>query len=46
MIFVEINDNGYIVYNIPDSWKDIVFNTTGLDISLVGYDYGHLVLSY
>ena len=46
MIFVEINDNGYIVYNMPDSWKDIQFNTTGLDISIPGYDYGYLVLSY
>lgn len=46
MIFIEINDNGYIVYNMPDSWKDIQFNTTGLDISIPGYDYGHLVLSY
>lgn len=46
MIFVEINDAGYIVYNIPDSWDDIVFNTTGLDIVVGDYDYGHLVLSY
>lgn len=46
MIFVEINDDGYIVYHIPTSWTDITFNTTGLDINLDGYDYGHLVLSY
>ena len=46
MIFVEINDEGYIVYNIPSTWEDIVFNTTDLDIVVEGYDYGHLVLSY
>lgn len=46
MIFVEINTQGYIVYNIPESWNDITFNTTGLDVAISGYDYGHLVLSY
>ena len=46
MIFVEISDSGYIVYYIPESWKDIVFNTTQLDIEISGYDYGRLVLSY
>lgn len=46
MIFVEISDAGYFVYFIPEEWSDITFNTTGLDISIEGYDYGHLVLSY
>ena len=46
MIFVEINKNGYIVYNIPSNWNDITFNTTGKDIEISGYDYGTLVLSY
>lgn len=47
MIFVEINDEGYIVYNIPESWDDITFNTTQLDIFLtLQPEYGHLVLSY
>lgn len=46
MIFVEISDYGYFVYYIPDSWDDITFNTTGLDITIDGYDYGRLVLSY
>lgn len=46
MIFVEITDSGYIVYNIPDNWSDIQFNTTGLDIELeLQPNYGHLVLS-
>lgn len=47
MIFVEINNDGYIVYNIPEKWEDITFNTTQLD-TLVGsdYEYGRLVLSY
>lgn len=46
MIFVEINNDGYIVYNIPEKWTDITFNTTDLDITIPGYDYGNLVLSY
>lgn len=47
MIFVEITDAGYIVYNIPSEWNDITFNTTGIDIELdMQKDYGHLVLSY
>ena len=46
MIFVEINDDGYIVYYIPDSWEEITFNTTGLDIYISGVDSNHLVLSY
>ena len=47
MIFVEINDAGYIVYNIPYTWDDITFNTTGLDIIIPSVsEYGRLVLSY
>ena len=46
MIFVEISDAGYIVYYIPDSWKEIVFNTTGLDIEIENTEDNRLVLSY
>ena len=47
MIFVTLNDDGYIVYYIPSSWSEIDFKTTGLDIELdIQPDYGHLVLSY
>lgn len=46
MIFVEINDEGYIVYYIPEKWEDITFNTTGLDIVIPDTQYGRLVLSY
>lgn len=46
MIFVEISDAGYIVYYIPETWNDITFNTTGLDVEISGYEYGRLVLSY
>lgn len=54
MIYVYISDAGYIIYYIPESWNDIQFNTTELDITndqlsddnhLANYDYGHLVLS-
>ena len=46
MIFVEITDAGYIVYYIPQSWKDITFNTTGLDIDIPNAEDNRLVLSY
>ena len=47
MIFVEISDAGYIIYYIPETWNDITFNTTELDIRIQEYpDYGRLVLSY
>ena len=46
MIFVEISDAGYFMYFIPESWDDITFNTTGLDVTIDNYEYGRLVLSY
>lgn len=46
MIYVEINDAGYMVYNVPSEWSDIEFHTTGLDIDVpIQPEYGHLVLS-
>ena len=46
-VFFEINNDGYWVAYVPESWADIIFNTTGLDISLAMMpEYGHLVLSY
>lgn len=47
MVFFEINDDGYFVAYIPETWDTITFNTTGLDIELdMQPEYGHLVLSY
>ena len=47
MIFVGISDTGYIFYDMPESWGDIQFGTTGLDIDVTSMpEYGHLVLSY
>ena len=54
MIYVWISDAGYFIYYTPESWKDVSFNTTGLDISneelsdnghVANYEYGRLVLS-
>ena len=48
-VFFEITPDGYFVAWIPDSWDDIVFNTSGFDINLIGHpevSFGHLVLSY
>lgn len=46
MVYFGITDTGYFVAYIPEGWEDIIFNTTGLDITLPGYEYGHLVLSF
>lgn len=46
MIFFNLNDEGYLVAFIPESWNDITFGTTGLDVFPAGVDYGHLTLDY
>ena len=46
MVFFELTDDGYFVAYIPDGWEEIIFGTTGLDTFPVGYDYGHLTLTY
>lgn len=54
MLYACISDAGYFIYYIPESWNDVSFNTTGLDISneelannghVANYEYGRLVLS-
>ena len=46
-ITVEVSDAGYIVFKLPSQWKELVFNTTGLDINTpLQPDYGHLTISY
>jgi len=45
MVFFRLED-GYFVAYIPESWEDIIFNTSGLDILVPDTDFGHLVLSY
>lgn len=47
MVFFGITDEGYFVAYIPESWRDIIFNTTDYDITVPCMtEYGHLVLSY
>ena len=46
MIFVEISDAGYFIYYTPDSWDNIQFETSGLDVELPDVEYGRLILSY
>lgn len=46
MIFIEISKNGYIIYNIPEQWSDIIFNTNGIDYFLEDVNFGTLILSY
>ena len=47
MVIVGLDDNGYLVFYVPNTWDDITFNTTGYDINVPTMpEYGHLVLSY
>lgn len=47
MVFFEITDTGYFVANIPSSWNNIKFGTTGLDVNApMQPNFGHLVLLY
>ena len=46
ILFFGLTDDGYFVAYIPDSWDDIIFNTSGYDISIADIDFGHLILSY
>lgn len=46
-VWFGLTDSGYFVAYIPESWNDITFKTTGLDILLdIMPEYGHLVLQY
>ena len=46
-VWFGLSDAGYYVAYIPDSWSDIDFYTTGLDVEIpIQPEYGHLVLAY
>lgn len=46
-VWFGLTNAGYFVAYVPDSWSDITFKTTGLDIVLdLMPEYGHLVLQY
>lgn len=46
MVFFGITNDGYFVAYIPEGWDDIIFNTTGYDINVPDFDFGHLTLSF
>ena len=44
-VWFGLTDAGYFVAYIPESWRDVVFKTTGYDYQNdLQPDYGHLVL--
>lgn len=46
-VYFGLNDSGYVIVTIPENWKDLIFNTTGLDINIaLQPEYGHLTISY
>lgn len=46
MVMFGLTPDGYLYADIPEYWSDVTFNTTGYDIGIAGYDFGHLVISY
>lgn len=45
-VMFDLTPDGYLRATIPDSWSEIVFGTTGLDVFPAGVDFGHLTLTY
>lgn len=46
-VYFGLTQTGYFVAYIPDSWDDIIFNTSGFDIDIPEEtEFGHLILSY
>lgn len=44
-VWFGLTDTGYFVAYIPESWKDVIFKTTGYDYQNdLQPEYGHLVL--
>lgn len=46
-VWFSLDTNGRLVVNVPDSWKNLVFKTTGYDIeigNILLYPFGHLVI--
>lgn len=44
-VWFGLNQDGYFVAYIPESWRDIMFATTGYDTTVhTEPEYGHLVL--
>lgn len=46
MVFFGLTPDGHWAAYIPEGWDEIIFNTTGIDITIPDIDYGHLVLSF
>lgn len=46
-VWFGLTDSGYFVAYVPESWSDIEFGTSGLDVfPALMPEYGHLILSY
>ena len=46
-VYFGLNNAGYFIVTIPQQWKELIFNTTGLDIDVaLQPEYGHLTISY
>ena len=46
LVIFAIDESGYFIAYIPETWTDIVFGTSGFDDFPAGVEYGHLTLSY
>ena len=46
IVLFGLTEDGHFVAYIPENWNEIIFGTTGLDNFPIGYDFGHLTLTY
>ena len=46
-VYFGLSDAGYFIVTIPTQWRELIFNTTGYDITVdIEPEYGHLTISY
>jgi hypothetical protein len=46
-VYFGLTDDGYFMVTIPQQWRELIFNTTGYDITVsIMPEYGHLTISY
>ena len=46
-VYFGLSDDGYFIVTIPQQWRDLIFNTTGYDITVpLQPEFGHLTISY
>ena len=46
-VYFGLTDDGHFMVTIPQQWRELIFSTTGYDITVpLMPEYGHLIISY